>query len=497
MYHAGSLGRTTGILEAHFPNQAPPKFKASKMLLLEHMTWLAIIAPWVIGAFLAHELALANDTPPLSAIIMAMAGGVLSYIVFAQLAAWNMSAGRSSFTHESVTAMAACAALCLAFTMRHLPLSRFFLRTRRAQLIVLKKALGPSILMSALVGTTILMSGQTPTQGWDVLSYWAPFGHEFIIGNESPSVRSWSRHEVHPSTVSIISAWASWIGTQFDFSWALQLTWLVIWGSIATTILCHSMTVTNNGIIAWFSTYAFLSLALVSNHVGIPGYAELLIAALVVSSTAIASISLEEGNVSLLVTAAIIASGCIFIKNLGWAYSICVGAGVLISTLFLNLSSRKLGKILSTTILLAFLIGIAAIQSYEGKQVWIGNRLVTIDTWNLSGILKNEAFSLFFNQSFYQVGLLIFLSPFVLADIRGCAKSVGIVPWCVTLSLLAMVLGSQLTSYGFHHASPLNDTGNSRVSIVFVSCFALVAASLIKAAFDGPGKNCLLDQSKV
>lgn len=450
-----------------------------------------------MGASLAHEVALANGTKPAIAIMLAMAGGLLGYIGLAQLAAWNMSTGNASFTPKSASLMAACAGLCLIFTLRHLPRSQFFQRSRRSKPRDILVALAASALMLTLLGVTISMSAQTPTQGWDVLSFWAPFSHEFISGNESPPIRSWSRHEVHPSTVSIISAWASWIGTQFDFSWALQLTWFVIWGSIAATICSYSLLITSNVIIAFFTTYAFLSLALISNHVGIPGYAELLIAALVVCSTALAAVALAERNTLLLVTAVITAGGCIFIKNLGWAYSACVGAGVLISTLFLNSRSRKLGKMLLTTIPLAFLIGIVAIQSYEGKQVWIGNRLVTIDTWNLSGILENEVFSLFVNQSFYQMGLLIFLSLFAFADIRSCAKSVGIVPWCVTLSLLAMVLGSQLTNYGFYHASPLNDTGNSRASIVFVSCFALVVASLIKAALDGPRNSCVLEQSKI
>ncbi|MAD95613.1 MAG: hypothetical protein CML33_09000 [Rhodobacteraceae bacterium] len=302
-----------------------------------------------------------------------------------------------------------------------------------------------------------------PLWGWDTLWYWAIVASNIIT---EPLDGNWLFTAApHPSTTPALLA----IPVMGENSGAgvHSIYWILTFASLLIMIYGQALAVTASKIYALISAFFFATMPLAENHASSSGYAELFVCGSLFSFSTAFCFRLH--NRFWLLLSCILLLSLLITKNTGPLFLlIMAGAAFLQVLVDRGISYYLLMKFFFAWVVLAFLA--AGYLQYLGHPIIFGYRMLEFDVFRWPMILVNEFHSKIFNQSFSVLPVLFFITltavlsnrvmkqtrftfhdkPFFLFSIGGA---------------LAMLLFSQLTTYGFNGGQPESDTIMSRHSL--------------------------------
>ena len=205
----------------------------------------------------------------------------------------------------------------------------------------------------------------------------------------------------------------------------------------------------------------------------IGGYGEIFVAATVVSSVAMLAGGHHSRNYYMCMCGLLLLVSCAAYKNVGYVYTLAVVASFVLFLLVAQAEKAGNTKHVVGIVIVVALISVFGLFLLVPEHgVTVGTRVLIFDQSYVGGIFRNELYSKIINQSFHIAFVPILIAILCIfldqnSPLRPTALAVA--------SLYTILIAAQLSEYGFSHATPENDTGNSRFSIVFVCCSFLLA----------------------
>lgn len=302
-----------------------------------------------------------------------------------------------------------------------------------------------------------------PLWGWDTLWYWAIVASSIMT---EPLNGNWLFAAApHPSTTPALLA----IPVMGDDSGKgiPSMYWILTFASLLIMIYGQALAVTASKICASILALVFATMPLAENHASSPGYAELFVCGLIISFSA--AFCFRSHNRFWLWLSCILLLSLLITKNTGPLFLLIMASAAFFQLLVdRGISCYPLMKIFAAVVVLAFL-GMGFLQ-YLGHSVIFGYRALEFDVFRLPLIFVNEFHSKILNQSFSVLPVLFFIALGAVLSNRSMKQrqfsfhdkpfflfSIG--------GTLAMLLFSQLTTYGFTGGQPGSDTIVSRHSL--------------------------------
>lgn len=417
--------------------------------------------------------------------IAASTGGLLGYIAVAFFSYQALRAGISPYTPlwaTSISILAATVATVALFVAW--PLKTIQRVLGHASVI----GLAIAVLIIAATYQHLLL----PVQGWDVIDFWGHYAQWTLMEPDSLPQST----KPHPVTIVLIQAWAAWCAHENGVSTMILAPWLFITISLGLGLYGYALWASQSQVFASFLVYCFLALPLIENHMLIAGYAEIFLTATCVISVIWLQLSLSTNSLIYAATGMTSALLAIFIKNTGLFYCAAIIFSYMSALLFLK--SKRLLVLLGAgafvTVTYSLIFGFSI--DYFGLNLSL---FMSGDSWvlraagwtmpfsynGLGEVLRNEKYSLLVNMSFGVIALLAILSFLFMK------KNIGVSYIIITSLFLLFMLGmSQLFfDYGFKHAIPASDTGNSRFTLPLVGVLFLLLPHAVLAASCDSGRN--------
>ena len=371
------------------------------------------------------------------------------------------------------------------------------------------------LLLSALLGLALYLQHMTPLFAWDGLDHWAKNAGEFIPQTLIDEPAVFNRHySNHPATVVMIAAWTGW-SMQFTNTLGWGTPWLLCMISLCFMTAGFIRSLTGKLTSALLGGVLTATVPLAESHTLIAGYAELWLAAVVIAGLLLLGLGLEYQRRSWILTGVLVGGLAIAIKNNGPGYALCVWGALVFSWLtyrpkIATLVLLSLGAVAYGLCAKGFLVDWAGIKiqwnpdtqnlffAIRDKLFFTG-RLSTDVIFPFEGVVINELYSLFANQSFSTAVLALLFGVVAiccpsrttlhqlipLTDNGGAGSSsigkIGVQPLIIgALLILSMLILSQLfLPYSYNHGLPGSDTGNSRFSLPFI--LAAIPAAIVMA----------------
>jgi len=330
----------------------------------------------------------------------------------------------------------------------------------------------PRVLISILFLYVVLLMcvdaffiRSVPAFGWDSLIFWLRESQLTLDGMLSTEYRNGEWTHPQPRTIIEVISACRQIDLPYQYGWfAISMAFLV-----AATWDLSTQKVAFIAFLA--ATAMVLSVPLWESHIVIVGYADLMIAAFFGLALKFARNALANKLKINLVVFALICIALPYIKNTGSAY-----AGLLFITFFQArcLSALpELNVIIILMIVAMIFVGPSLMEAINQHSsfVYAGNELVIRKHSGLD-IAKNWWFALFHNASF---SILPILALIIICNVISTENRPEIsFPVLAIINLFGMLSVSQWFNYGFVHALPNADTGNSRFFLPMVAAMVYI-----------------------
>lgn len=433
-------------------------------------------------------------------------GGVLGYIAVAGLIWMLDQGGMRVFTtlHLYLLVLSTLAALGLLLWLIRSRGSQFEGRSQFS-----KGATDPMNLLfipfAMLVGFSVYQQLLLPAFGWDSLDFCVVMAKHYLYSDATlqGATEPFAYSHYQPITAILIAAYSGYTGSLSDNNQAILLPWLVEWLTIMMVVYGLINHVSERPKLALLFAYICGAIPLLENHMLVAGYAEMWLTGVITASAALIVAGLRRDSIVMIITGSLVSLLTLTLKNTGAAY-----CAALLAPLLLILIFKTVGKwgwallaviILPVTWLLSkgFDITIAgnrlALSLESSVRLDFAGRVWLFTKHPVADVAWNEFYAFAINSSF-SIWLPAFILAMVLwlqtiyprARITGKDVSAEVFVFMSTLAILFALAASQLlTDYGFDHATPHYDTGNSRFTlpaiILGIMFIGLVTSEYVKA----------------
>ncbi|MFK7830544.1 MAG: hypothetical protein AB8B57_12275 [Congregibacter sp.] len=328
--------------------------------MIEPFVFIHVALPALFGAAIATCIFQSLNLNDLSILAIFLGtGSVLGNLLFALVAYVLSALGLNLFDGSLLLLMDSLAfastAVLMCVTLRRRKPSSL----RRPEISTALVSLPLALLLLAQL---FVILGR-PMTGWDSIDFWLPTASQLINPDEITANSGETLRHRHPLTAAFIAARDGTVASASEHYAGMLLSWwvcLVSMAVIASGTVAHF---SKSGRIGLLAGYATMSAPLLENHGLIAGYAELWIAALLVSSCAFFMLYFRWRSIVFLAIGVGISSIAIFLKNTGVMYSCAlVFAFIFISTVTKPLKRFKYIALTS----FAFVIGVA--YTYEALR---------------------------------------------------------------------------------------------------------------------------------
>jgi len=410
-------------------------------------------------------------------------GGLAGYLAMAFLSYQGLRTGINPYTPLVANSISILAAILVLVALRAV---RPFKLNQRFTVGV--SMTGAAILL--FIGAAIYQHLLLPIQGWDVIDFWGRYAHWTLMEPDSLPQST----KPHPVTIVLVQAWSAWCAQAIGAPYMMLVPWLFMTIILGTGLYGYSLWASQSRFFSLLLLYCFLTLPLLENHTLIAGYAELFLTATCVTSVIWLQLSLSKNSMVYAAIGLSTAPLALFIKNTGLFY--CAVLIFPYITILLYSRSRVLFLSLATAVVAA--IFYFSISGFSIDYFGLGLSLYTDGgTWvlhaagwgmpvvynGLIDVIRNEIYSLFFNMSF---GITALLGIFIFLFLRKISELKFI--FFIIFIILLMLMASQFFfDYGFKHAVPTHDTGNSRLSLPLIAVLFLLIPHAFFVVVGGGG----------
>jgi len=449
-------------------------------------------SPWLLGAAIAYHVTLQKARNDWRAPISIGIGGYLGYLMLAGVI-WSCE--KFAVNILNPTFVFALAAITWVYVLYLLAVASKGGRLSCPDAAKCETSAAPpstrisrcsflfgSLLLATLLFYSVFHHSLLPLHAWDALDLWGPQAAEIIELQDHEQV--FENRYYHPQTLSIILAWSAYASALVSTATG-QWPWLLSTLSIAFIVFGYSRWYEQSRLISALTAYMVTTVPLLENHSYLVGYGEVFVSTALIGSCVLIDTAIQNQRIFLGLIGCFLAFSIVSLKNVGPFYF-----AIILSSYFLILAfskSRAFGFLLialaGSLILYVFHVGISfqlitqrfSVNPDEEKIIFAG-KLLTIISVETSHIFKILVTALFYNNSF---GILPHI--FVVTTIFSLShRSLRVQrsPFFLLVIILGVcgITGSLYTDYGFQHAVPDNDTGNSRFMLPIMMLSALLVA---------------------
>lgn len=430
------------------------------------LTWLISGLPWFCGLLVGLRLATSRRLSSVDAIAVSAATALLAYLALAFLVLTVQLSGYSFF-NESV--YLGFTVFCLILIVR---LYLFSFVRKYFSAIFRRKTMGLGALflccsLFCYSAISFFQISFVPTFGWDTLWYWTKSSRFIIDQGTSVNLFPWSTLQGHPPFVAIYGAWGAFGSYLVDGAGPLYAVWFFVWLSCILACTAYVYGGSRSITLALLSAIAIASVPLLTNHLEIGGYAELIVASTICCSVALAAVVFRAPDPLLIMLLIMTLLSLICFKNVGFFYSICSSFGLVFAFAVVKRAFRMWLCIL-TPLFLSLLLLLNSFSLIDPFAVRLSGRDLNVVFSNISLIPYNLYFSAVVNQSFSVVMIIFIISVLVALNPNNTMHAEDLISVVVSILVFLFLFISQFTDYGFAFAQPGSDTGNSRFSLAFI-----------------------------
>lgn len=452
-------------------------------------------SPWILGAACTHHFTLRKGSPSWVAPMSIGIGGYLGYLTLAGLVWACEQQAINILNPRFVYTLAAVAWLYVFFLAGSIG---FRQKSRPATVVNRTSVVLPAnrvmdsswlvggLLLTALISYSAFHHSLLPLQSWDALDLWGPQAAE-IIELQSDE-RVFENRYYHPQTLSIILAWSAYSSALVSTATG-QWPWFLSTLSVALIVFGHSRRYDQSWFISGLTAYMAAHVPLLENHSYLAGYGGIFVAVALLGACALIDTAIEGKSVSIAALGCLLAFSVVFLKNIGPFYFFVILSSYL---LILSLSKSIFFGFFLITIAGAFVYyflsaGISfqlisqrfSISPDEG-QIYFAGKLLTIVSTDLLEILNILGTAIFRNNSYgIMPHILVVITLASLLHRPLMTKRLAFIQVAITLGISG-IAASLYTDYGFQHAIPANDTGNSRFMLPIIMLSALLVAPFLR-----------------
>lgn len=460
--------------------------------MLELTSALTALSPSFCGALMGLAVAAKyNLKAPGTTAVLLGAGGVFGYLLLALVIRWQDARGAAVFSPLLKQALWILM-ICLAVTCVRL--------WRNST----EKLAGPEVTGSPgwasstsrwamlfffglLVFSVLFQAAISPVSSWDGLGLWTTWAdmlleYEFDPEGYSGRTRaehgafSWS-HPRHPPTMYHLVAFSGFAFNGSDLIRGWLITWSAVWLCGAVVVWGAVRELSGSSRVALFSACAYSALPLLENHAILVGYADFWNAIVVTLAVACFSLALTGGSRVMWLFAVVATLSLTLFKNTGALYIMALTLP-LVAVLLGRWSPVLLASLFTAILLLTawfyvtgFNIEFAgnqiALIKGDPEQVIFGGWTMTFDRYPLWGVIRNQVWALFVNQSFSLLATFWVLGLLVAMNLKAadCSKDRYALFYVLGAALgliIFFALPQLITSYAESYAIPSSDLGASR-----------------------------------
>lgn len=443
---------------------------------------LFAVSPALIGALLVMVFMRGPNFSAWLRRISAAAGMLLGELLFACLLLLTRKVGIDLLTHWTLFILAMLLGVLVSTS-----LSQMY---RKVQGVSLTRTLLQNsdwVFVTVIWGFLTLLWNH-PVFGWDTSSVWAHNAVYYIQTINNSAVEGSELYDVaskHPPTLSLLLAWSGWLAANFKTSAPVIALGMLPWVIMSLSLFGLGLYLGLGRWLLVWASYGLLVLPLLENHYLVTGYAEAWLAALLLLMAIAVGIAINSKSWNWIFLIFLASPLLSIFKYGGFLFAIVFALSLGLAYLYVNIASKKMSvfasasgvyAIILTSALLfigipfvehvlkdQFNINIGGVANPVAEGLMLNDPLV---------VLVNEVHSLLLNASFSIMFLvLVVLTANFFRDTRAGELELlymtfnMILPWAA----LAVPVTFQLVSeYGLYYGLPGRDTGNSRLSIVFV-----------------------------
>lgn len=349
-----------------------------------------------------------------------------------------------------------------------------------------------SILLALVVFAILYHTTNVPTQGWDVLDFWANVSRDFVLYYlQLPGADFLYAHR-HPPTAALVAAWTPMTASSMELPSYPYLAWFFLWLSLGLVIYGFARLSDHNRSFSLVISCASMTIPLLEMHVYAPGYAELFILLSVVSSCAVIALSLDRSSRALMCAGLTLGASVMLTKNIAPFYFAVLMVPLLL--VCVDKYSRSVRGIIGVCI---FAFGVLVWWAWRNhlsmsvfgnlvgfdwrKGFFFGGWFLTIVQTSFEDITLVLSHAWFFNLSFgISISIFLVLSYYsFLIEPPSKRRASSFLLLCFFVGLCGTV-ASLFTDYAFRYAMPGSDTGNSRFSMPLVPILFLAISSVVR-----------------
>ena len=422
-------------------------------------------------------------------------GGIGGYLLMATLIYFVDRNNAQIFTPHFLVTLSMLAAFAVFYVARAIYRNVMSSPVPRLSNISLSTIFVCSVAL-AMIGHLVIQTS-LPVIGWDALNWYVWNAQEFIELNKQSHTRLEpieyrSDDYIQPVTITLIASFSGWIATFNATTVGAMLPWQFIWVLIGTLVFALVTLHSERPLPGVVAALVVVTMPLLENHALIGGYTELWLTAVVLSSASLITVGIASKSLPFIVFGLCFSFVPFTLRNSGFIYSICLWAAL--AHCLLRMKSARLYlawiAVVSTICILMLMNGfnfyflgdIYSVQHIgESTHLTLGGRSWVVVRASVLDVLANDFFAFFVNASFSTTFLALSLVCFNCITCgqihkkleKGAAPASFFISASVTI-IVALMATQLYFPYGFDHATPGNDTGNSR--------FTLPAAALSIAA---------------
>ncbi len=443
-------------------------------------------SPWLIGWMIGHTLGRILDDRKSIHLVAAGTCSFLSFYVWSMVIWLAVNTCKFSLSTTSLCLLLTLTAFCFYQIIRIYMYSEFKLAFDNKISTVL------AIAVFINIAFILYVSSSTPIFSWDFLGEWPERGYATIslemLGrlNEECS-NTYTYDHRHPPLIAAIAAWSA--VTQHGTGFGGLLWWSLCSFSAAAVVAGTTASITTAPALGLLSAILLLTLPLFENQAITGGYAESLIAGAVVISTSLLVLGLRAKSLAVILLAAVVATMPIATKSSGLLYTLPILMALAVSTVLSHIKRRYAAWALAFAVVFliaAFTTGFdlhlgrltLSWSPSEGLLTFAGrSEALTFNTAGQIGINLVHAYftKTSFSLSFIALAVVSIIgvrSAFANKNTHAAAPPLAFST--VVITLLLLLIATQLTNYGLSNALPDKDTGNSRFTLPLMSLVSLV-----------------------